>query len=203
MQKNVFLSAAKIKKLIDEYEQVKIREIIIHRFPKEKGYKWKGPLNRVKNEQEQKSARLAFSKKLNRNWKNVFYSDESSFYLRSRGISRWVSSNDRNYVKKSKYSKKVHSWVAFWRNGAVKLQFFDENMNSKEYTDMLEKSLTMMNELLPNEWILQWDNDSKHKSIKTLRFYVKKKIKLICGLCTVLTWIPLKLFEEHKEILRC
>ena len=47
---------------------------------------------------------------------------------------------------------------------------FEENMNSKKYTDMLEKSLTMMNELLPNGWILQWDNDSKHKSIEALRF---------------------------------
>ena len=46
-------------------------------------------------------------------------------------------------------------------------------------TDMLEKSLTMMNELLPNGWILQWDNDSKHKTIEALRFYVKKKIKHI------------------------
>ena len=52
-------------------------------------------------------------------------------------------------------------------------------MNSKKYTNMLEKSLTMMNELLPNGWILQWDNDSKHKSIEALRFYMKKKIKLI------------------------
>ena len=69
LQKNVFLNAAKIKKLIDEYEEVKISEIIIHRFLKEKGYKWKGPLNRVKNEQEQKSARWAFSKK---NWIEIW-----------------------------------------------------------------------------------------------------------------------------------
>ena len=62
---------------------MKISEITILKFLKEKGYKWKGQLNRVKNEQEQKTARLAFSKKMNRNWKNVFFSDESSFYLRS------------------------------------------------------------------------------------------------------------------------
>ena len=42
---------------------MKISEITIRRFLKEKGYKWKRPLNRVKNEQEQKTARLAFSKK--------------------------------------------------------------------------------------------------------------------------------------------
>ena len=65
LQKNEFLSAAKIrKKLIDEYEEVKISEITIHRFLKEQGYKWKGSLNRVKNEQEQKTTRLAFSKKI-------------------------------------------------------------------------------------------------------------------------------------------
>ena len=44
---------------------MKISEITIHMFLQEKGYKWKGPLNKAKNEQEQKTARLAFSKK---NW---------------------------------------------------------------------------------------------------------------------------------------
>ena len=43
---------------------------------------------------------------------------------------------------------------------------------------MIEKSLTMMNELFPNGWILQWDNDSKHKTIEALRFYVKKKLSI-------------------------
>ena len=59
-------------------------------------------------------------------------------------------------------------------NWAVKLQFFDENMNSKKYPDMLKKSLTMMNEFLQNGWILQWDNDSKYKSFEASRFYLKK-----------------------------
>ena len=40
LQKNIFLSAVKIKKkLIDEYEEVKISEITTQRFLKEKGYK--------------------------------------------------------------------------------------------------------------------------------------------------------------------
>ena len=36
-----------------------------------------------------------------------------------------------------------------------------------------------MNSILPDGWILQCDNDSKHKSLESLRFCIKNKIKLI------------------------
>ena len=36
-----------------------------------------------------------------------------------------------------------------------------------------------MNSILPKGWILQWDNDSKHKSNDSLYFYIKNKIKLM------------------------
>ena len=47
------------------------------------------------------------------NWNNVFFTDESSFYLRSPGIIRWVPKNKNNYVEKSKYTKKTHVWGTF------------------------------------------------------------------------------------------
>ena len=55
----------------------------------------------MKNEVEQKAARLQFWKyNKYRNWNNVFFTDESSFYLRSPGINRWVPKNENNYVEK-------------------------------------------------------------------------------------------------------
>ena len=178
---NPFLSATKIATLLKaQFKDLEINEISIRRFLVQKGYKWKGPLLRVKNEVEQKAARLQFWKyNKYRNWNNVFFTDESSFYLRSPVINRWVPKNENNYVEKSKYTKKIHVWGAFWSKGVVKLKFFEGNMDSTKYIDILESSFDEMNSILPNGWILQWDNDSKHKSKDSLCFYIKNKIKLI------------------------
>ena len=104
-----FISATKIATLLKaQFKDLEISEISIRRFLVQKGYKRKGPLQRVKNEVEQKAARLQFWKyNKNRNWNNVFFTDESSFYLRSPGINRWVPKNENNYVEKSKYTKKI------------------------------------------------------------------------------------------------
>ena len=70
--------------------------------------------------------------------------------------------------------KKIHVCGAFWSKGVVKLKFFEENMDSQKYIDILESSLDEINSILPNGWILQCDNDSKHKSLESLRFCIKK-----------------------------
>ena len=134
------------------------------------------PSSKSENEVEQKVARLQFWKyNKNRNWNNVFFTDESSFYLRSPGINRWVPKNENNYVeKKNKYTKKIHVSGAFWSKGVVKLKFFEGNMDSAKYIDILESSFDEMNSILPNGWILQWDNDSKHKS-KDFPAFIKKR----------------------------
>ena len=105
----------------------------------------------MKNEVEQKAARLQFWKyNKNRNWNNVFFTDESSFYLRSSGINRWVPKKENNYVEKRKYMKKIHVWGAFWSKGVVKLKFFEGNMDSTKYIDILKSSIYEMNSILPN-----------------------------------------------------
>ena len=58
---NPFLSKTKIATLLKaQFKGLDISEISIRRFLVQKGYKWKGPLQRVKNEVEQKAARLQF-----------------------------------------------------------------------------------------------------------------------------------------------
>ena len=76
-------------------------------------------------------------------------------------------------LKKQIYEK-IYVWSAFWSKGVVKLKFFEGNMDSAKYIDILESSFDEMNSILPNGWILQWDNDSKHKSKDSLCFYIKK-----------------------------
>ena len=58
---NPFLSKTKFATLLKaQFKDLEISEINIRRFLVQKGYKWKVPLQKVKNEVEQKAARLQF-----------------------------------------------------------------------------------------------------------------------------------------------
>ena len=63
--------------------------------------------------------------------------------------------------------------------GTVKLQFFEGNMDSKKYIEILNNSKREMNELIPDKCILQWDNDSKNFSNITLDYYIENDIKVL------------------------
>ena len=100
MKKNAFLSAPKIvKQLVDNYKDFNISAITVQRFLNEQGFKWKEPIVRVKNELLQRNQRLAFcNKNIDRDWSSVVFTDESSFYLHSPGISRWVPKGESNII---------------------------------------------------------------------------------------------------------
>ena len=49
--------------------------------------------------------RLTFCKKnKNRDWRNVVFTDEPSFYLQSPGVNRWIPKGENNFDAKEKYS---------------------------------------------------------------------------------------------------
>ena len=79
----------------------------------------------------------------------------------------------------NKVHKKGKCLGAFWSMGTVKLQFFEGNMDSKKYIEILNNSKREMNKLIPDKWILQWDNDSKHFSNITLDYYIENDIKVL------------------------
>ena len=65
------------------------------------------PSSKNENEVEQKAARLQFWKyNKNKNWNNVFFTDESSFYLRSPDINRWVPKMKITMLKKANIQQK-------------------------------------------------------------------------------------------------
>lgn len=157
LEQNPFHTSTKIVRLLEnKFEGFSISETTVQRFLTDKGYCWKGPHVRVQNEEAQKTARMEFcNHNKDREWDNVFFSDESSFYLRSPGVSRWVHSSQHNYVVNQKYSKKIHVWGAFSSRGTVKLQFFEKNMDSVKYINLLENSLEEMSLICPDGWVLQ------------------------------------------------
>ena len=68
---------------------------------------------------------------------------------------------------------------AFSEKRKVNLYFFNRNQDAYHYIEILEFSLPEMNKIMKNSVILQFDNDSKHRSLKALEFYKDNNIKII------------------------
>ena len=76
----------------------------------------------------------------NKNWDNVFLTDESSFYLKCHDINKWISPNHNNYEREKIYEK-IQVWEAFWSRKNSQTIFLG-NMDSKKYIDILKILLT-------------------------------------------------------------
>ena len=57
--------------------------------------------------------------------------------------------------------------------------FFNKNLDTNLYIEIIEFSLSEMNKIMKNSVILQFDNNPKHISLKALEFYKENNIKII------------------------
>ena len=92
---------------------------------------------------------------------------------------RWVMKSEQYVVPRIKYTHKINFWGAFSAKGKVDLYFFNKNLDINQYIEILDFSLPEMNKIMKNSVIFQFDNDSKHRSLKALEFYKENSIKII------------------------
>ena len=110
---------------------------------------------------------------------------ECSFYWWSISIFRISRKAKMGLARRSirknqnEVLKKLHVWGAFSTKGVIELQTFENNMDSQKYIEILEKSKDRLNKLYPNGYILQCNNDSKHRSGMSLDYYIQNEIKLL------------------------
>ena len=105
-------------------------------------------------------------------WKNVIWTDESRFCLRSdnrkANIIRSVGEalNSRNTVKTFKHSSSIMVWGSFSFHGVGNLAEIDGKMDAVKFVNILEQnvidSVAKMN--MRRNFVLQMDNDPKHTS---------------------------------------
>ena len=92
---------------------------------------------------------------------------------------RWVMKNEQYVVPRTKYTHKINCWRAFSAKGKVDLHFFNKNLDSNIYIEILEFSLPEIDKIMKNSVILQFDDYPKHRSLKALEFYKDNNIKII------------------------
>ena len=71
---------------------------------------------------------------------------------------------------------KVNVWGSIWLNGKVRIRFFNENMNTDLYINILKEKNNEMNKICGKGYILMRDNTPSHISEKTIEFIKRAKI---------------------------
>jgi len=105
---------------------------------------------------------------LDRYWDNVIFSDEASFWAKSSIRRVWATQANRLIERTVKHPVKVHVWGCFSKQGFGTLHIFTQNLDAAKMVQIYERVLlpsaqrwfTKKNE----NWLLQEDNDPKHRS---------------------------------------
>lgn len=135
----------------------------------EAGAKYMNQLSKPLLTDKHKKFRLQWAKNhKNFDWNRVIFSDESTFQLNQRGRKVWTFPSGRKVFRSVKHPLKVHVWGCFSTSGFGKLICFQRNLNANFMVTLYEEGLLPSVEILFDEdcvdWILQEDNDPKHRS---------------------------------------
>lgn len=105
---------------------------------------------------------------LNKDWTNVVFTDESSFWTFNTKRRAWSNSKQKVIVRTVKHPAKVHVWGCFNKRGFGKLFVFTRNLDAafmnKIYSRALLPSAKKWFGTGNSNWTLQEDNDPKHRS---------------------------------------
>lgn len=134
---------------------------------KDRGFVYSSINKRIRLTASKKKTRVTFAQKMSREdsiWQNVFFTDECSFWLgRSRPNKLWTQ--DAMEEEGGQYhGEKVHCWGGISACGALKLEVFEENLDSEGYLEILRSREEEMNNLYPEGWIFQQDGSGVHRS---------------------------------------
>lgn len=115
------------------------------------------------------SRRLAWAQEnIDRAWSNVVFSDEASVWGFTIIPRVWCSSRYQFVQRTVKHRIKVHLWGCLSQKGFGVLYLFTGSLNAPRMVEIYKKALlpTAERQFISKDekWILQEDNDPKHRS---------------------------------------
>ena len=152
-----------------EKRGVEISDRTIRRRLNDAGGKFVKETQKPLLSERHRSNRLKWAKNhQNYNWDNVVFTDESTFQLYRSNRKVWQFIGRRKVFRTVKHPQKIHVWGCFSASGFGKLICFRNNLDSVFMCKIYEKGLLpSISKLFGQdniEWILQEDNDPKHRS---------------------------------------
>lgn len=146
-----------------------ISHVTIRTHLRAHGMKWRSTIKKPLLSEKHVKKRLAWAhENIDRDFSDVIFTDECSIWARSSFKQTWSTSTNRHVERTVKHGIKVHLWGCFSKQGFGTLHLFTYNLNAKKMLGIYEKALLPSAErwfINKNEdWILQEDNDPKHRS---------------------------------------
>ena len=175
------ISSRKLAKKFEDNFNIKISKSSICRVLKDNGFYYKSPKLRVKNDEKQQLIRKNWWERhvFNTNFLNVFFSDETTFYLDNPVGSLWLKETE-NIIHSKHKGRKIGAWAAINTKGKTSIFLYEANMNSQNYLEILNQSVDEMKEIIESDNIyLQMDNAKYHWTTDAFQFYYEKNVKLI------------------------
>lgn len=135
----------------------------------EKGVKYRSTVKKPLLSEKHIEKRLSWaSVNKDRDWNNIIFSDEASFWAAGYSTRAWTSADNRLVVRTVKHPVKVHVWGCFSKKGFGNLHLFTGSLDAvkmnKIYAKALLPSAKRMFPRQNDSWVLQEDNDPKHRS---------------------------------------
>ena len=94
------------------------------------------------------------------------FSDEASFWAWGSIKRAWSAAGERFLQRTVKHPIKIHVWGCFSQRVFGCIELFTENLNAQEMVQIYEHGLRSAEKMFGvnnNDWILQEDNDPKHR----------------------------------------
>lgn len=118
-----------------------------------------------------------------RDWSNVIFTDEASFWAFVPRRKAW-SVRRRPMIQRSvKHPQKIHVWGCFSEHGFGKLHVFTQNLDAEKMVKIYRKFLVPSAERWfgsdTSQWILQEDNDPKHRSRRCVAWKQENNINVL------------------------
>lgn len=108
------------------------------------------------------------SENKNRDWNNVIFSDEASFWAANYSTRAWSTAGNRVLVRTMKHPVKVHDWGCFSKQGFGHLQLFTGTLDAQKIIKIYEKALLPFAKKMFSRhnasWMLQENYHPKHRS---------------------------------------
>lgn len=161
-------TSSKIQQKMEE-KGVEISARTIRRRLQEAKGKYSRPILKPLLTEKHRHQRLNWAKKhKNFDWNKVIFTDESTFYLNQPIGKTWNFPGKKKVIRTVKHPAKVHVWGCFSASGFGEIICFQRNLDAEFMCHIYEKGLlSSARRLFGDEnldWILQEDNDPKHRS---------------------------------------
>lgn len=165
-------------------KHIKVSISTIGRRLREQNIKWAGAMVKPLLSAQHVNRRLLWAQEnIRRNWDNVIFTDEASFWCFLHPRKAWTVQGKRMVQRTVKHPAKVHVWGCFSVHGFGKLHIFKTNLNALGMVQIYKKYL------LPSAekwfggdkalWILQEDNDPKHRSRRCVSWKDENDVQVL------------------------